>query len=240
MPMSSEEPGPEQNNEVTPPSPDEGPPAPGVEEPVIAPPEEVPLGEEYEELIEPEEPAKPRKKRKHVGAIIFVVIIIIILLTWTLLSPKIMPVQGTTYVDSATYANLASFNGTRDTWAGTTTWGISVSGPTSAAVNQTISIMVLITKISEDPGNFWFRGTAITVTNVTVLDSEGTILATMGNRSDLGFGKAGTVRLSFPHAGDHTLKVTAQFLVYVDMRIGYLPVEKINIEPLELEPIHIG
>lgn len=242
--MSSEEPGAEREPEAATPTTEEAPaPAPEaeqVEEPVPAPEEERTTEEEYEELIVPEKPLKPRKKRKHIGAIITVVIILIILVIWTLASPKILVQQGRTYVDSPEFANLGNFTGYHNSWAANTTWGISVSGEDNVTVNETFSLQILVTKVSERPSNFWFRGTAITVTNMTVLNESGRILAMLGDKSDLGFGKAGTLDLSLNSTGNHTLKVTVQFLVYIDMRIGFLPVEKINLEPLELRQIQVN
>jgi len=219
---------------------DEEPAATEVEDAVPAPDEQPSAEEEYEELIEPEKPSKPRKKRKHIGAIVTVVVVLVILVAWTFLSPKILPQEGRTYVKSSTYANLANFTGDLKSWAATTTWGISVSGPNSVSANQTFSLLILVTKVTEQPRNFWFRGTAITITNMTILDSGGRILASLGNTSDLGFGKAGTLRLQLANPGNYSLKATVQFLVYVDMRIGFLPVQKINLEePLELKPITV-
>jgi len=240
-PVSSKEPGSEEESESAAPVVEEEIPAEKeAEEEVPAREEERSVDEEYEELIEPEKPKKPRKKRKHIGAIITVIVILIILLVWTVASPKILVQSGMTYVDSASYANLGNFTGSHKSWAANTTWGISVSGPDAVDANETFSLFVLVTKVAETPANFWFRGTAISITNVSVLDSGGDILGSMTNRSDLGFGKGATVKLSLPVLGNTTLKVTVQFLVYVDMRLGFLPVEKINLEPLELEPILVS
>ncbi len=231
--MGSENPG-DEGSEV-PPADSEKAPEVDVEEPVTEPSEEPSTEEQYEELVEPEKPSKPRKKRKHLGAIITVAVILIILLVWTILSPGIMPVEGDLYINSSTYANLGSFNQTLSSWAATTNWGVSVSGPSNVSANQTLTFLVLISKVSEKPSNFWFRGTAITITNMTIIDSEsGRILTTMANKSDLGYGKLATLKLSFASPGSYALSVTGQFLVYVDMRIGFLPVEKINLEPFKL------
>ena len=214
-----------------------------VEEPVLEPTEETPPEEEYEELIEPEKPQKPRKKRKHLGAIITVFVIIMILVLWTVLTPKLLPVVGTTYVNSTTYSNLGSFNETLKSWATRTNWGVSVSTPdavitadnATVPANQTFMILVLVSKVSESPSNFWLRGTAVSITNMTIIDSDtGVIVTTMANKSHLGYGEVATLKLSLK-PGHYNLSLTGQFLVYVGMRIGFLPVEKINLEPFELE-----
>lgn len=239
--MNSKEPGAEGEPEVETTTPEEQPvPAPEpeeAEEPVSAPEEPPSAEEEYEELIVPEKPIKPRKKRKHVGAYITVAVILIILVAWTLASPKLLAAQGRTYVDSGYYANLGDFAGYHKNWAANTTWGISVRGEDNVTVNETFTISILITKVSEKPNNFWFRGTAIAITNMSVLDEDNRTIALLNNKSDPGYGKEGTLVLSLSTLGDHTLKVKAQFLVYVDMRIGFLPVEKIDLQPLELRPI---
>lgn len=240
--MSSEEPSKEPGPETPAPETDEGTPAaaPEVEEPVSTPEEEPSAEEEYEELIEPEKPPKPRKKRGHLGAIITVVVILIILVVWTILSPRILPSEGKTYVEeSSDYATLANFTGSHTSWAANTTWGISVSGPRAANASEPFSLSVLVTKVSEKPSNFWFRGTSISVTNMSVL-RNGTPLASLTNKTDLGFGLLGTLNLSIADPGVYSLQVTVQFMVYVDMRIGFLPVEKINLAPLDLKTIIIN
>ncbi len=230
--MSSENPSPEESPETATP-PAEPEPEEPVEEPVQEPAGET-SEDQYEELVEPEKPEKPRKKRRHLGAIVTVIVILVILLLWTVLSPRIMPEQSTTYVNpSSSYATLGSFNETRQSWAATTNWGISVSGPENVTANTTFTILVLISKVSEKSSNFWFRGTAISITNMTLTYTGGGLVAKMSNKTDLGYGKLAAIRASLPH-GTYSLSVTGQFLVYVDMRIGFLPVEKINIEPFQL------
>ena len=240
MLMSSENPSP---GEVPPADVEAAPEPQGVEEPVMEPAEDAPPEEDYEELVEPEKPQKPRKKTRHLGAIITVTVVLIILVLWTVLSPRLLPVEGTIYVNSDTYASLGSFNETLKSWAATTNWGISVSTPdaimsadnATVPANQTITILVLVSKVSEKPGNFWFRGTAVSITNMTLIDTEsGVIVSTMANKSHLGYGEVATLKFSL-EPGDYNLSLTGQFLVYVGMRIGFLPVEKINLEPFELE-----
>jgi len=242
--MNSQEPSGDASNEDAVPAKDEEVPAEeAVEEPVATPEDELSTEEQYEELIEPEKPRKIRKPRgrpKHLGAIITVVVILIILIVWTLVSPKILPSVGVTYVESPVYANLANFSAEHQSWAALTEWGISVSGPDNVSANETFTLQVLVTKISEEPRNFWFRGTAITLTSMTVIDENGTVLSSMSNKSDHQYGKLATISLSIKDPGSYVLKVTGQFLVYVDMRIGFLPVEKINLAPLELNPIVVG
>ena len=246
--MSSENQGPE---EVPPTEAEKVTEPPEIEEPVSEPTEEAPVEEEYEELIEPEKTKKPRKKRNHLGAIITAIAVLIVLVLWTVLSPRIMPAEGTTYIDSETYANLGSFNDTLKSWAATTTWGISAGTPSgtisenSATVpaNETITLLVLVSKVSERPGNFWFRGTAVSITNMTLLDaSTGVIVTTMTNKSHLGYGEVATLKFSLG-PGHYNLKLTGQFLVYVDMRIGFLPVEKVSFggeEPFDLKELVAG
>ncbi len=228
------------SGEAPPPEAEKQPEPAEVEEPVAEPAEEPAPEEEYEELIEPEKPKKPRKKSRHLGAIITVIVILVVLLLWTVLSPRILPSQGMTYVESTTYANLASFNDTLKSWAATTTWGVSAGTPSATSssaltavvpANETILILVLISKVSEKPSNFWFRGTAVSITNMTLVNSDtGGIVATMTNKSHLGYGELATFKFSLA-PGHHNLSLAGEFLVYVDMRIGFLPVEKVSLDP---------
>lgn len=97
--------------------------------------------------------------------------------------------------------------------------------------------------MSERPGNFFFRGAAVAITNVSVFESDGTFLAKMSSGTNLGFGKLATVKLAFASNGTYHLYVTAKFTVYMDMRIGFFPLETVTISagaPLSLEPIKVS
>ncbi len=184
--------------------------------------------EPYEEVMEPEKPQKPRKNR-HWGAIITVVIIIVILIVWTLLSPKMLPVEGMTYVDSETYASLGNFTGFRDIWTGNTTWGLSISGASGASVGQAVEFKVLFTKVAEKTGNFFFKGNAITLENVSIFNGSGEFLGKMTSHRSVGYGEEAVVPVTFAQAKSYELYVTAKFTVYEDMRIGFFPVESVNV-----------
>lgn len=126
-----------------PPSPDEPPEHAG--EPPATPVEEG-VGkegvwkEDYDDFIEPDraeeetssaaETRKPKKTR-HWAGIITVIAIIVILVLWTLLSPKILPQEGMTYVLSPKYANLGNFTGSRNIWAGDMVGGSPSEAPTT-------------------------------------------------------------------------------------------------------------
>lgn len=224
-----------------PPEPAEEPSAPPVEEEVG---KEGVWKEDYDELIEPdkseEEEKAPRPKRKsHWVGLVTLLVIIVVLVLWTVLSPKVLPPHGTIYVDSPTYANLGNFTGVRSIWAGTTTWGVSVSGSNDTVVGAVAEFQVLITKVNESTGNFFFRGTAIVISNVSLYKEDGTYLAGIWFKSDSGYGKVATVRYSFPAVGTYDLYVTAKFTVYEVMRIGYIPLEIVNVEKVPLEEIEV-
>ncbi len=209
---------------------------PVVEETAEPPPPEDEYPKEYEEFVEaPEEPPRPRRKKRPWGSIIIVVAIVVVLLAWTLLSPKVMPEVGDTYTDSQSYASWGNYTGHRDIWAGNMTWGVSVSGYAVAAGNREIVVDVLVTKIQEGPGNWFFRGTDIALRNVSVFDEDGTFLGTMSNHTDLGFGVLAKVPVSFDTNGTYDLYVTVKFLVYEVMRIGFFPLEMVNVQKVFLD-----
>jgi len=184
--------------------------------------------EDYDELVEPEKPLKSRKPA-HWGGIIVVVAIILIIVVWTIMSPKILPAQADTYISHPTYASLGDFTGYRDIWAGNTTWGLSISGPANGIVNEQMQFMVLLTKVYEKPGNWFLRGTAIELRNVSIFLEDGTYLGSMTNHTEHGFGVSATVPVTFTSAGSFDLYVHAKFLVYEVMRIGFIPLEMVNI-----------
>ena len=217
------------------PRPEPGPDKPAeTAEPPPPPPEESEKPaedvwkEDYDELVEPEKPIKSKKKN-HWGGIIVVIAIILIIVVWTIMSPKILPAQGETYIQSPAYASLGDFTGYRDIWAGNTSWGLSISGPASGTVNQPMQFMVLLTKISEKPGNWFLRGTSMDLRNVSIYLMDGTFLGEMTNQTDLGFGISATVPVTFTSPGSFELYVHAKFLVLEVMRIGFIPLEMVNI-----------
>ena len=195
---------------------------------------------DYDEHVEPEKPKKPRKRRRYGGYVILITVILILVI-WTIASPKVMREAGDAYTSSPSYANLGNYTGYRDIWAGNMTWGFSISGPNVTHVGTPISISVLITKVYEKPGNFFFRGTWISLENVSLYDIDGTFLASMSNYTTGGFGPTATIPFSLDVVGEHDLYVRAQFLVYMDMRIGFIPLESVRSPPIYLdEPIVVA
>lgn len=204
-----------------------------VEEPVEEippPPEEVEWDEDYEEHIDGEEPVvrKPKKKR-HYGAFIALIVVIVFLLVWTIASPKVMPQSGDRYLNDPDDASLGGFSGDVDTWAGNTTWGLSIGGPTNASVGEVISINVLVTKVYEHPSSWWFVGTGISFRNVSLVQNDGSVIGTVTSRADLGYGRLTTIGLSFSEPGDYELYVYVKFTVYADMKIGFLPIKVVQM-----------
>jgi len=111
-----------------------------------------------------------------------------------------------------------------------------LSGHSLAADNRSVQIDVLVTKAREMPSNWFLVGTAMELRNVSVYTSNGTWLASMSNQTDLGFGVLASVSVSFASAGEYDLYVTVKFLVYEDMRIGFLPLRMVNVQAVYLEP----
>jgi hypothetical protein len=147
-----------------------------------------------------------------------------------------MSIAGDTYVKSSQWASLGNYTGTRDIyWLGhgihvvNTTWGISINGTSTMNVGEPSDIRVLVTKVDESSGNFWFRGTAITLKNVSLYDSDGAFHGAMASRTDNGFGPIGTIHAVFDSAGDYSCHVFVRFTVYVDMRLGFIPMEEVEI-----------
>lgn len=187
--------------------------------------------EDYDGLVEPEKPEKPVKAKKKVrwGSIIIVAVIILVLVVWTVLSPHVRSEVGDTYLTSPTYANLGDFTGYRDIWAGNTSWGLSINGSFEGSVNEQMQFTVLITKVSEKTGNWFLKGTAIELRNVSIFLKDGTFLGSMTSHKNLGFGILATVPVTFTSPGNYSMYVYAKFLVYEVMRIGFIPLEMVNI-----------
>lgn len=194
--------------------------------------------EDYEEHIdaEPEPELKPRRRRGRGRlATIIIVIVLLFMVVWTIARPDMVPQSGEVYTNSPRYANLGSYLGWRATWAANTTWGISIGGENATSTGEVLNITVLITKVEEHPGNWFMRGTAISLRNVSVYNSDGVFMASMSNWADLGFGLAATVPLVFSDPGVYELYVYVRFMVFIDMRIGFLPVEAIEVPQVYLD-----
>ena len=188
--------------------------------------------EDYDEHIDGEDlpPPKPDKPRRLRGWFALGIVLIIIII-WTTISPEAMPRSGDTYLNSQRYANLSGFSGEVNTWAGNSTWAISVSGSDTTSVGAVLNISVLISKVSDDPANGWFQGTAITLKEASVyLAADGTRVGVMTNKSDIGFGILAYVPITLSEPGNHVLYAFVKFVMYTDMVIGYLPLKAVEIE----------
>ncbi len=234
--LSSEKPGLDKVEEEPPPPPPEPEPEPVDESVSEGDIEEQVWDDDYDEHIDGEEPKvqKPRKK-KHYGAMIAMSVIIIFLVVWTVLAPDVMHEVGDAYVTSPHYANLGNYVGYRDIWAGNMTWGIAIRGENTTTVGSTLNISVLLTKIYEKPGNWFFQGAAVKLRNVSFFDENGTCVGVMSNWTDEGIGLVATVPVKFTQSGSYYLYAYVRFIVTMDMRIGYLPLETVQIPQAYLD-----
>ncbi len=228
--LSSEKPGLDKVEEEPPPPPPEPEPEPVDESVSEGDIEEQVWDDDYDEHIDGEEPVvqKPKRKR-HYGAMIAIVVVVVFLLVWTVASPKVMPQSGDTYLNDPHDASLGSFSGDVDTWAGNTTWGLSIGGPTNASVGEVFSINVLVTKVYEHPSSWWFEGTGISFRNVSLALNDSSAVGTVAGRADLGYGRLTTFALSFSESGDYELYVYVKFTVYADMKIGFIPTKVVQM-----------
>ena len=233
--LSSEKPGivaPEEEPPPPPPEP-ETEPAPAAKKEPEAHEDESAWIEDFEEHINGEElpPPRPRKKKRHLGSIIVLAAVIIFLVVWTLFTPNIMPETGSAYETWEPNLYLGDFEGYRDIWAGNMTWGVAIRGQDATTVDTPINISVLITKVHEKPGNWFFQGTSISLKNVSVHidDLNETYLGSMSEWTETSLGLVATVPISFNKSGEYELFVYVKFMVFMDMRIGFLPLEAVQI-----------
>ncbi len=196
--------------------------------------------EDYDEHIDAEEPPPPRpRKKRHYGGLVVLICIVIILIIWTVLSPKVLPRSGDTYLRSDSYANLSGFSGNVKTWSGNATWALSVGGDENMSVGADEHLSVLVTKVSEKPANGWFIGAGLSLGNVSLYSVDGTFIAKMSNKTNIGVGPLATIPVSFAAAGDYSLYVYVKFTVYAGMRIGYLPMKVVEMESEDFT-IHVA
>ncbi|UCE91416.1 MAG: hypothetical protein JSV90_08420 [Methanobacteriota archaeon] len=188
--------------------------------------------EEYER--EGRRPKREREKPRRIGRWIILAAVIIILVVWTLISPSIMSTAGTTYVSSDEYANLGSETSAQDVQvlasvvtAGTTTWGISIAGDSNATVDEDAVFQVMVSKVSEERGGFWFMGTDISLRNVSMYLDDDTLIGWMVEKQEQDNRSVGTVHASFDDTGVFDCYIVLRFSVYEVMRIGFLPADKV-------------
>ncbi len=236
--MSSETPNPDSISTVP------GPPEPAAPAATAGPGPEPsadvsrtsPEEEWIEEYEEEQVPARPKKKR-HWGSIVAVTVVIVFMVVWTVLSPSVLSQAGTTYVDSDSYADMGNYTGERDIWwlgksihVVRTVWGVSISGDRNATVGEPAEYSVLITKVEEALGSFWFRGTSVNLKEVTMYDSDGNLLGEMYGKTQLDFGPLGHVTATFDQPGQYECHLVVKLRVYAEMRIGFIPLEDVEIE----------
>jgi hypothetical protein len=200
--------------------------------------------EVYEEAMDEEEPPPKRPKKKgHTGSIIVVFIVLLFLILWTLFAPSVLSETQTAYKIWEPNLYLGEYEGTRDIWAGNMTWGIAIRGPSGASVGTAINISVLVTKVSERPGNWFFRGTSISLKNVSVYihDADNTYLGSMSDWRETALGLLASVPITFDHPGDYDLYLYVKFLVVMDMRVGFLPLEAVQVPQIDFDvPITVA
>jgi hypothetical protein len=202
------------------------------------PPQTTPPEEEWIEEYEEEQfsKEKPKKKKRHWGSIFAVAFIIVFMVLWTVMAPPVLAQAGTTYIASGSYANLGNYTGERDIFwiggsihVGRTVWGVSVSGPANVTAGEPVNFYVLITKIEEQSGGFWFRGTSVDLDVATLYDDDGNELGHMVNKTMLEFGPMARISATFDTAGEYECHARVVFRVYESMRIGFLPLEDVDI-----------
>ena len=191
--------------------------------------------EEYEREGRRPKPKKERERPRRIGRWIVLGAVVIILVVWTLVSPSIMSVSGTMYVATEEYANLGSDTIEQDVQviasvvtAGATTWGISVGGDANATVDDDAVFEVIVSKISEERGGFWFMGTDISLRNVSMYLDDDTLIGWMVEKQELHNRSVGTVHATFSETGVFDCYIVLKFSVYEVMRIGFLPADKVT------------
>ncbi len=190
--------------------------------------------EEYEREGRPRKPKKEREKPRRIGRWIALAVVVVVLVVWTLISPPVMSVVGDVYVDSSEHANLANETAVQDIRlvaslfsAGSTTWGVSIAGNATAVVDEDAVFRVMVTKVAEEAGGFWFMGTEISLRNVSFYLDDGTLIGWMTEKDELRDKSLGYVHASFPTVGDQDCYVVLRYSVYEVMRIGFLPADKV-------------
>ena len=190
--------------------------------------------EEYEREGRRPKPKKERERPRRIGRWIVLAAVVVILVVWTLISPSIMSTAGTTYVSNDAYVNLGSETFEQDTkviaslfTVGGVTWGISISGEPNAVAENAAVFTVIVSKVSEDAGGFWFMGTDISLRNISMYLEDDSLIGWMVEKQELDNRSVGTVLATFDETGVFDCYIVLRFSVYEVMRIGFLPADKV-------------
>lgn len=194
-------------------------------------------GEEWIEEYESEQrDMRPRKRLSHPIGIAMTVTLVLVLVLWTLLSPQVLPVAGTQYVDSPVHANLGSFSGDLEIrWllnmvlVADTTWGVSVSGDRNVTAGEMAYLSVHVTKVREDMKNAWFAGTSINLKKADLFVDGGPQLGSMVSKSDETFGPLAVVGATFDSPGNYSCFVFVEIAIYGKMLVGFAPVKVLRM-----------
>jgi hypothetical protein len=193
--------------------------------------------EVYEEGMEEEPSPRRAKKRSHTGSIIAMFIVLLFLLLWTMLAPSVLSETQTTYKTWEPNLYLGQYEGSRNLWAGNMTWGVAIRGPSVASVGTAIDFSVLVTKVSERPSSWFVRGTSLSLRNASVYvhDANDTYLGSASDWRVTDLGLLATVPIAFDHPGEFDLYLYVKFLVVVDMRIGFLPLNAVQVPQIDFD-----
>ncbi len=192
--------------------------------------------EEYEREGRRVKPKKEPEKPRRILRWIVLAAVVVVLVVWTLISPSVMPATGSTYTSSEQTANLGTDSFTQDirvvasiVSAGPTTWAVCVSGDPNATADEDAVFQVMVVKMSEDSGGFWFMGTDISLRNVSLYLDDDTLVGWMTEKEEKSDRSIGEVHATFPDTGVYDCYVTVKFSVYEVMRIGFLPADKMSV-----------
>lgn len=192
--------------------------------------------EEYEREGRRVKPRKEREKPRRILRWIVLAAVIVILVVWTLISPSIMPSSGTVYIDSDETANLGSEVFPQNVRVvaslvsvGSTTWAVSVAGDPNVVINEDVVFQVMVSKVSEESGGFWFMGTDISLRNVSFYTDDDSLIGWMTDKEELSDRSVGEVHATFTEPKPYDCYVVLRFSVYEIMRIGFIPADKVSI-----------
>lgn len=207
------------------------------EQPATAEDRTLAQGEEWIEEYESERrDTRPRRRVPHPVGIAIAVAVVLVLVVWTLMSPQVLPVAGTAYVDSEVYANLGSFQGDLEIkWlldlvkVADTTWGVSIGGDSAVPAGEPATFTVLVTKVREDMANAWFVGTSIDLRKADLVIDGGPKVGSLVSESSEQFGPLGTVEATFGSPGNYSCEVFVEVAIYSKMLIGFAPVKVLRM-----------
>lgn len=197
--------------------------------------------EEYERGDEPEDEAEVEAKPRRTGLWIFAIAVASLLIIWMVLTPSMMSEVGDVYLMDDEYSNLGTDTALVDVRViastfsvGSVTWGVGIGGDPNVTAGDDAVFHVIVTKVAEDGGGFWFKGTWIRLRNISLFTDADELVGWMSSYAVEGFGDVARLHATFEDPGTYSCYISVRFSVYENMLVGFIPADSVVFAEIHL------